>query len=295
MTAPVRLRAAVPDLIRHREPALEQWFHAVEIRQEWLRHGLSTQPADRAVAEQCLTRVYARLARPRPRFVWVESPQQALSSLAGLPTHDVLHAWVRPKPPPGAPPLASDLVMIWSRLRSALDACLPIEPAPPRAEKKGKKKDWDWAAMPPADALAAGAPLRTVLRHGVREALRTSLGDGFVLPVRAALAGAAAALPVAWYGQQESSWIAYYDAVRRLGMARFPQSEEDHLEDWAGLARSCGWWWPGEQACVVVERPATVHTAPVPGAWCDEVRAHTIEYRDGWRPPLTRGKVPSRP
>lgn len=284
MTAPVRLRAAVPDLIRHREPTLEQWFRAVEIRQEWLRHGLSTQPADRTVAEQCLTHIYARLGRARPRFVWVDSPHQALPLVAGLSTHDILQAWVRPKPPPGRPPLASDLVMIASRLRSALDACLPIEPAPPRPEKKGKKTDW--ATMPPTDALAAGAPLRIVLRYGVCEALRTSLGAGFVVPVRAALAGGAAAtLPVAWYGQQESSWIAYYDAVRRLGMARFTRSDEDHLEDWAALARSCGWWWPGEQTCVVVDRPATVHTTPVPGGWYDEVRAHAVGYRDGWHLP----------
>lgn len=285
MTAPVRLRAAVPDLIRHREPTLEQWSHAVRIRQEWLRHGLSTQPADRVVAEQCLTRVYAGLARPRPRFVWVDSPRQALPLVAGLPTHEVLQAWVRPKPPPGTPPLASDLVMVSSRLRSALDACLPIEPTPARAEKAGKKKNW--ATMPPMDALAAGAPLRTVLRHGVWEALRTSLSSGLSLPVRAALAGGGP-LPVAWYGQQDASWIAYYDTVRRLGMARFPLSDEERLDDWAGLARSCGWWWPGEETCVVVERPATVHTEPVPDGWCDEVRARTVEYRDGWRPSLSR-------
>ena len=39
----------------------------------------------------------------------------------------------------------------------------------------------------------------------------------------------------------------------------------------AELARSCGWWWPGEDVCVVVERPASVHTG------------RSITYRDGWR------------
>jgi len=48
------------------------------------------------------------------------------------------------------------------------------------------------------------------------------------------------------YGQQDSHWIAYYDVLRRLGLARYRSADDKQFEEWATLARSCGWWWPGE-------------------------------------------------
>lgn len=280
------------NLTRHRAVAVERWRHAVEIRREWLATGLCAEPADRAAAEQCLTRIYARLSRTRPRFLWVESPHRAVPLLAGLPTLDDLRSWVRAKRPPGQPPLASDLAATLSRLRGALDECLThpdLDPPAPRHKGAGLDKK-SWFARPPEDDLAAGVPLREMLRHGVWAALQTSLAAGFAWPVRAALT-TAEPLPVCWYGQQDAGWIAYYDVARRLGLARFAAADQQHLDDWAGLARSCGWWWPGEQVCVVVERPAVVPTEPVPGGRHEQVRLRLdgrrrLEYRDGWHPPL---------
>ena len=92
-----------------------------------------------------------------------------------------------------------------------------------------------------------------------------------------------------WYGQQEASWVAYYDALHRLGLARCGAEDTDHFGDWAVLARSCGWWWPGERVCVVVERPAVVRIEPIPGTSHEEARLGKdgVEYRDGWHPRLT--------
>ena len=116
---------------------------------------------------------------------------------------------------------------------------------------------------------------------------REWLAHGFHLPVRAALASEGP-LPVCWYGQQDASWVAYYDVLHRLGLARYGPDETVHLADWAALVRSCGWWWPGEEVCVVVERPATVRTEPVPGTCHKEVRLRHdgVKYRDGWQPLL---------
>jgi hypothetical protein len=300
MTAPARRSGAADlNLIRYQDRAVEHWQRAVEIRREWLIHGLSTQPADRTTTEDILARIYARLSRRRPRFVWVDSPQQALPLLTGLPTHDVLHAWVVGRQPPGSPPLASDLAARLHRLRSALDAYLTdpdLDPPPTprdrpaRGQKPARDEPKAWQTLRPEDALHAGVSLRNVLRHGVWEALRVSLADGFYLPVRATLGGNGS-VPVGWYGQQDASWIAFYDTVRRLGLAHVPADDAEHLDDWATLARSCGWWWPGEQVCVVVERPAVINTEPVPGGWYEQQRlrhgsAFPIAYRDGWRPPI---------
>lgn len=305
MTAPARhSAAAVSEILPSRAHAIELWHRAAAIRSEWLACGLSAEPADRPAAEGAIAGIYARLSRPRPRFVWVDSPREALSCIAGvagLSTLDDLYRWVNGRPPPGDPPLASDLAADRCVLRSALDACLPTSdpnPPPPKVKsRKEKKEHRPWPVLPPLQALDLGVPLREVLRQGVREALRTSLADGFYHPVRVALAQHPQSMPVCWYGQQESWWVGYHDVVRRIGLARYPAAEAGHLADWVAVARSCGWWWPGEDVCVVVERPVSVQTEPVPGSWHGEVRLRTdggpaVEYRDGWRPGSGRGWPP---
>jgi len=219
--------------------------------------------------------------------VWVGSPHAAVPHLTGLPTHDVLHGWVTAVRPQGTPPVASDLAASLSRLRSGLDECAahPDLDAPPWAKRPEKGKPWP--QLPPQDALQVGVPLRELLRQGVRNALYTSLAHGFFLPVRAALGR----VPVCWYGQQDAFWIAYYDTLRRLDLARYPAALAEHLDDWATLARSCGWWWPGEDVCVLVQRPILIRTEPVPGAWHEQVRLQradrsAVVYPDGWHAPL---------
>ncbi|MFE9689180.1 DUF6745 domain-containing protein [Micromonospora sp. NPDC005806] len=279
--------AAMPPVAVGSTSAQEMWQVAVDIRQEWLGHALSTQPADRAVAERSLTAIYARIARPRPRFEWVDSPAKALPLTAGLPTLTQLHDWVRDPRPNGTPPLASDLAMSVSRLRGALSAGVAHADPELSPARRGKTTD-PWPDLPPVDALSNGVPLGVVLHQGVRAALHRSLARGWYLPVRAALADSGP-VPVCWYGQQDASWVAYYDVLQRLGLARYGPDETDHLGVWADVARSCGWWWPGEDVCVVVERPEAVRTEPVPGALHNEIRLHHrgVRYRDGWHPPLT--------
>jgi hypothetical protein len=171
-----------------------------------------------------------------------------------------------------------------SRLRATLSAAVVHGDPELSPARRPKSKD-PWPDLPPHDALAAGIPLAVVLHQGLRSALHRSLAHGFFLSVRAALADGGPA-PVCWYGQQDASWIAYYDALHRLELARYGPDEAAHLAEWAALACSAGWWWPGEQVCVVVERPLRVRVEPVPGTWHNEVRlAHDgVEYRDGWRP-----------
>ncbi|UWP87200.1 hypothetical protein Dfulv_24340 [Dactylosporangium fulvum] len=285
MTALAR-RPAAPAPLATRAPAriVEHWHRTVPIRREWLTAGLSTDPADRAAAESCITRIYERHSRPRPTFRWVDSPRGALPHLTGLPDHEVLQRWISARPPRGVPPIASDIAAGLSRLRSALDAAAdhPDLAAPPRRPGKGQQP---WPVLPPLEALDAGVPLREVLRHGVREALGTSLAAGLAWPVRAAL-GPTRTLPIGWYGQQDAPWIAYHDVLRRLGLATYRLADEDVFEDWVLLARSTGWWWPGEDVCVMVERPALVDADPVPSGRHDEARPRLVRYRDGWSPPL---------
>jgi hypothetical protein len=153
-----------------------------------------------------------------------------------------------------------------------------------------RKPQEPWPVLPPGEAIDLAIPFLEILRQGVRAALYKSLAHGVYLPVRAAL-GEGQPLPVSWYGQQEAHWIAYYDTCAQLGLARYTPADDHHLDDWATLARSCGWWWPGEDTCVVADRPTSVHIGQIPGTWHGEVRLHrdngpAIEFRDGWHPQL---------
>jgi hypothetical protein len=288
MTAPVRRSDAAPSPVGLRNTtAHDLWQRAAHLRREWLEHGLCTQPADRTTAERSLAAIYASMSRPRPRFEWVDSPAKALSLVDGLPTLDHLYGWVRDPRPPGPPPLASDLAMLVSRLRAALSAGVVHSDPELSPARRGKNKE-PWPELPPTRALDTGVPLGVVLHQGVRGALHRSLASGFALRVRDALAEGGA-VPVCWYGQHDVSWIGYYDILHRLGLASYGPDETGQLGDWAALARSCGWWWPGDDVCVVVERPETVHTEQWPGTWHDEVRLQRdgVRYRDGWYPMLT--------
>ncbi|HET9653976.1 MAG TPA: hypothetical protein VFP72_01385 [Kineosporiaceae bacterium] len=292
MIAPPRLTAAshapvhVPD--RAHDRAVELWRDAVKIRSEWLDHGVSTQPADRPSSEHHLSALYARTGRPTPAFVWVDSPAAALPLIGGLPTLGRLYGWVRDPHPPTPTPLASDLATLSSQLRAALSAgAVHTDPelSPMRRTKRGDP----WPERPPLDALRDGTPLALVLHRGVRVALHRSLAHRLAHRVRDRLGTREDPAPVCWYGQQDAAWIAYYDMLCRVGLARYDPDAATHFQHWAALARSCGWWWPGERVCVVVERPATLYTRSVPHTWYDEVgpAPHGITYRDGWNPALT--------
>ena len=296
MSAPERRghAATVPSLVDIPRATLtrerELWRQAEAIRQEWLDVGLDTKPADRVLAEASLSDLYARVGRPRPTFVWVDSPRAALPLLAGLPDLAQLHQWVYGPRPPGRPPLASDLATLVSGLRGAWDEAVDTghpDLRPARAEKR--RKDEPWPDLPAAEAFAAGVPFGVVLRRGVRDALLRSLAQGCYLPIRAAAArefGDGRPLPVCWYGQQDVSWLAYAQVLERLGFARVRAGLSIHYGQWQALARSCGWWWPGEEVCVVVERPVEVSVEPVPDAVHGEVRLRPdgVRFRDGWRP-----------
>jgi hypothetical protein len=306
VTAPTRRGdAAHPTVDVRSEQAQDLWREAVGIRRMWLRQGLSTRPADRPTAERSLTAIYAKAARPRPRFVWVDSPRQAMEHVAGWTTLADLAARLPDPCRPWPPPRAGDVATLVTWLRGALDASIDPELSPyrpkgrdhkPKGQKDRGQRDKGrepWPEMPPLEALRSGVPLGAVLHQGVQGGLHRSLSHGLRAQILGGLGDGP--VPVCWYGQHDAAWIAYYDVLHRLGLVRFRPAEHDHLGHWAALARSCGWWWPGEEVCVVTERPELVQTEPVPGAWHEEVRLRPggVRYRDGWSPAPNDGADPA--
>ncbi|WP_232667433.1 DUF6745 domain-containing protein [Pseudonocardia sp. TRM90224] len=244
---------------------LEIWSRAVDIRTEWLGHALSCEPADRDTAEAAIQRLYALVGRPSPSFVWADSPAAALQV----------------RPPPSSSETFADPSSVAHRIASAVSSMRE------RLDRQGRVRPPPWPArqIDPLSALRSGTDLTTVLEAGGAAVLRRVVHDSIVGHLRAELA--LPRLGLHWSGQHDVDWIARCEINRRLFGTQFGAADTAQLELRAALARSCGWWWPHDDVCIVVERPLVMHVEPVPGLERDEVRPHhgsgpAVVYPDGW-------------
>jgi len=258
--------------------------HAAAIRDDWLSAGLSVLPADRTTAEAAVTELYQLIAEPKPSFEWLPSPAAALAPGAGRGP-DPVRLRAGSAPPTGRDwPVAARLASLQSRLRQRLDARI------------GSTTSASWPdrgvviarSAAPEDALTSDASRADVLEVAVHDSLRTTLRDAVSVPLRTALARMMGDSPgLAWYGQHDAYWVAHYDVWRRTGLVTYGSQDDDELDLFAALARSAGWWWPGEGRCVMTSRPSAVRTEPLPGRWHGELRLHrpdgpAISYPDGF-------------
>jgi hypothetical protein len=77
------------------------------------------------------------------------------------------------------------------------------------------------------------------------------------------------------FGHLDSSWIAYYEFLRSIGV-----DCTTPLSGIKKLTESCGWWWPYENLCIVTGRPVEVHRDNR-GLLHNEI-GMAIRYSDGW-------------
>ena len=54
-----------------------QWDEMIEFREEYRRIGLSTDPADRLVAEDFITQMYAKIGEKKPMYFWFDGQMTA--------------------------------------------------------------------------------------------------------------------------------------------------------------------------------------------------------------------------
>jgi hypothetical protein len=261
-------RVSVP---RDPAKAVDLWWQAVDLRAEWLDHALCSAPADRAAAENAIAGLYALLDRAPPTFIWADSPDAAAKL---IPPSKPLFS-------DGRFPLQSRMATLEFSLRERLNR----RTGRPRGEHEQPYPD-------PVQALLSGESLRSVLDDGVRGTLRRAVRESIAGLIRAALPPG---VGLNWYGQHDVDWVAHYDVHRRVAGTLFDAKDVAQLELWATLARSCGWWWVRDDACVLSERPLATHTETAGG----ERRLHNpdgpaVVYPDGWAVHAWHGtRVPS--
>ncbi len=226
---------------------------AAAIRETWLGHALSTRPADRPAAEAAIRGLYRLAGLDPPRFHWASSPVTALNTVP---------QGRRLRPPPSVERLSE-----WT--------------VPGRFSSLVTGLAWELDVR----ARWVDAPADRMIRRQVQEPLALSYRSA-LLPPLAAAHGSALRPGVDWYARiQCVSWLARYDALRGAAGVVFEPEQVRVLGLFGEVARSCGWWWPGEDVCVVAERPDVLRTE----VWGDrgEVRPHcadgpAVRYADGW-------------
>ncbi|MDJ0395652.1 hypothetical protein QMK17_20225 [Rhodococcus sp. G-MC3] len=245
------------------------------MRDAWLAIGLCTNPSDRSTAESAVAQLYRWSGCPEPNFVWVPSPPAAAQLIASeglagpldLGGEGIHRAPAR---------IASLITASRERMDKRIDSRRPL--LDERAAIASARK------LPSQDALDKGVRPDLILRSAIWDSLRTSLFDGVATAIRTLLPPFLGG--VTWYGQQESHRLAFYDAYRRTGLARYRSGDHDMLDVVTALARSTGWWWAFDDVCVMAERPCSLYTERTPGGVHNERRLHrpsgpAIEFSDG--------------
>lgn len=82
-----------------------------------------------------------------------------------------------------------------------------------------------------------------------------------------------------FWGSQDMYWVAFYKFGEEIGV-KYDAEDSALLETWNQIAKSCSWWYPFTQACVVCERPSEIHMTPAGTLHCETGAA--VKFRDGF-------------
>jgi hypothetical protein len=204
-------------LTAEQEAALPAW------RDEWLRVGISTEPADRPRAETAFAQMYRELGREPVPVQWVDGPATACLLQAALKSASLWDS------------LGNSL---WASLSASLRNSLRASLGASLGDLLGNSL-WD----------SLRDSLRNSLRDSLWASLRASLRDSLWASLRASLRDS-------WWGQHELYWVAYYTYPRDVLGVPYAERDSRVLDLWADVGRSCGWWWAFEDRIIACERPA---------------------------------------
>lgn len=254
----------------------EQWAQVEEEQKTWHEYALSTTPADFPTAEAAIVRLYELAGvNPPQRFVrvsstasanvaiWLLSTQhgdkfkelerQALNSVqAGL---EVLYVEHQDHPTTQGPTAAVD---------AALQTSLYSEPYTTGIFREAQTK---------LNQLFATHYMVTQL-DTLQDTVSQFLRDADMSPSYHYFAASL-----------DAHWLGFYETLRGMGL-EFTDEAKSQLTEWISLVKSCAWWWPYSEVCVVSDRPGQLHVETQPGSTMLRLHSSTgpaIEYRDGWK------------
>jgi hypothetical protein len=256
------------------------------VRDEWISYGLSTEPADRAAVEACVTAMYRAAGLKPPRIVvWLGSP---LAGVIGSRFLDVLLDNTHPSLAP---------IMLGTSVAGQLSGDISLDPAGAAEWVRLQAAGHRTSLAEQVDAQIR--PVWNLITKQVFDQLGDPVWQSMGDQVEARIRERAADLDGRSWRQV---WQGEPVEVRQLTRERYQRAIDGQLD--AGrlaghevnrrlrkridkripallqVARSAGLWWPMGESVVLTERPCEIHRD-------DQARPHRVDgpairYPDGW-------------
>ena len=209
-----------------------------EIRDEWFRYGLSTEPVCHATIEPLFARLYSELGFARPQVYLLDSPLAALAAT---------HAFALARPTAVGTAVGT---AVRTAVRTAVGTAVgtavrtAVEAAVGTAVQAAVRTAVGTAVEV---RTAVEAAVRTAVQAAVRTAVDAAVGTAVEAAVEAAV----------WSyngGSMWAAWPAYIVAMRRIGVELPPAATT-----YAELAKHCGWYWTLPGVVFASTRPSEIH------------------------------------
>ena len=226
----------------------------IPFREKWRAIGLSTERVDKENTKIAITKLYEKLGKKPPLFIFCPSPlwciQQAnffkfLGKDIAKEISKESNLWSN----------------LWSNLGSNLRSNLG-------SNLGSNLRSNLWSNL--------GSNLESNLWSNLRSNLRSNLGSK---KDDEALKELHEWHEFYGYGQMDSSWIAFYQFMETIGI-KYDDKDSELLEIWSQTAKSCSWFWTFDNYVFVSDRPTKLH-------FDEQYRLHSeleaaYEYSDGW-------------
>ena len=250
----------------------EQEAMLAQVRDEWIGHGLSTEPADRPAAEAGVRLAYERAGlTPPSAMVWLDSPMAGAIATAQVwdQVRDQVRTQVRTQVGAQVWAQVRDQVQaqvwaqVWDQVRAQVQAQVWAQvrdqvQAQVFAQVRAQVQAQVWAQVWDQVQAQVGAQVGDQVRDQVSGQV-----DG---KVRAQVGSSL-------WGQHDAGWLSWADAMTRIGV-------DCDARGLSQVARSAGWWWAGRDIAILTDRPDTLHRDAQGRLHCPTGPA--LRYRDGW-------------
>jgi hypothetical protein len=227
-------------------------------RDHWIKTGLSTEPADRARAEDGVRKAYRAAGLEPPRvIVWLDSP---LAGAYGQALTGMLLTELAKSRPQG---------QVWDQVRDQV-----WDQVRDQVGDQVRDQVWDQVRGQVWDQVRdqVGDQVRDQVGDQVWGQVRGQVRDQVGDQVRDQVGDWQSGLIDGYYQHVWSSWV---DTMRKLGV--------ENLEPWDGMqqiAESAGWIWVYRGFCILTERPTELHRDAQNRLHCEAGPA--VRYRDGF-------------
>ncbi|WP_271024919.1 DUF6745 domain-containing protein [Rhizobium sp. RCAM05973] len=250
------------------------------IRDEFLRIGLSTEPADFDAAEQAIKDAYAVANLPAPKlFIRLASPHEGAIGAAILKNTRLGEnvrdqVWDQVRAQVGDQVRAQVGDQVWDQVRAQV------------GDQVGAQV-WDQVRAQVWDQVRAqvGDQVWDQVGDQVWDQVRAQVGDQVGAQVWDQVGDQVWAqvgdqvwdqVSQAFYSQHEAGWLSWLAFFRRV--CDLPNTEK--IEPLLRIAQSCGWVWFFAGAVIMTDRPRTLKRDEQNRLHCETGLA--IEYRDGF-------------